>query len=137
MRRLAFALLDLAGKFWTSPNTLLGFAIGFTGLPFGARIRCANNAIQFLNYRWGWGALALGNVVIYAGGTAPSDRCLLYDSTDRLSLCLHERAHTLQYQALGPLFLPAYFLAGGIRATNPFERAANEYARGGNWWPWQ
>jgi hypothetical protein len=49
----------------------------------------------------------------------------------------HERAHVYQYMALGPLFLPLYFLCGGISARNRFERAADRYAQSGRgWWPW-
>jgi hypothetical protein len=42
-----------------------------------------------------------------------------------------------QYLVLGPLFLPLYFLCGGISARNRFEQAADRYARTGmGWWPW-
>jgi hypothetical protein len=42
----------------------------------------------------------------------------------------------LQYLVLGPLFLPAYFICGGVCARNPFERAADLYAlTGRGWWP--
>ena len=42
-----------------------------------------------------------------------------------------------QYMALGPLFLPLYFLCGGISARNRFERSADRYAMTGRgWWPW-
>jgi hypothetical protein len=37
---------------------------------------------------------------------------------------------------LGPFFLPAYLVLGGISARNPFERAADRYAlTGSGWWP--
>jgi hypothetical protein len=49
----------------------------------------------------------------------------------------HERAHVYQYMALGPLFLPLYFLCGGISHRNRFEQAADRYAlTGKGWWPW-
>jgi hypothetical protein len=49
----------------------------------------------------------------------------------------HERAHVYQYLALGPLFLPLYFLCGGISWRNRFEQAADRYAQTGKgWWPW-
>ena len=49
----------------------------------------------------------------------------------------HERAHVYQYMALCPLFLPLYFLCGGISVRNRFERAADRYAQTGRgWWPW-
>jgi hypothetical protein len=35
------------------------------------------------------------------------------------------------------LFLPAYFLCGGISWRNRFEQAADRYAQtGSGWWPW-
>jgi len=49
----------------------------------------------------------------------------------------HERAHVYQYLALGPFFLPLYFMCGGISARNRFEQAADRYAQTGKgWWPW-
>lgn len=48
----------------------------------------------------------------------------------------HERAHVYQYMVLGPLYLPVYLLCGGVSARNPFERAADCFARfGRGWWP--
>lgn len=49
----------------------------------------------------------------------------------------HERAHVYQTMALRVLFLPLYFLHGGISHTNRFEQAADHYARtGSGWWPY-
>ena len=127
-------MLDLAGKLWTSPNTLVGLTLGVAGLPFGARIAIGHNAIQFLDYPWGGGALALGNAILYGGGLMPSDRLHLYDSAEPLLLGRHEEAHTYQAQLLGPLFVPVYLLCGGVNASNRLEQAANRYARGGAWW---
>jgi hypothetical protein len=128
-------LADTAGKLWTLPNTALGVGVGLPGVPFGARITFGNNAIQFENYPWGTGALTLGNAIIYGGGTSPSDVGQLYGDPRVLNVGLHEMGHTYQYQALGPLFLPIYFFTGGISSRNPFERAANDFAGGGSWWP--
>jgi len=66
-------------------------------------------------------------------GFAQCRRSDPYPSGERL----HEEAHTYQYQVLGPMFLPAYALAGGISASNPFELAANRYALGGSFFPRQ
>ena len=52
---------------------------------------------------------------------------------------LHEKAHTLQYQVLGPLYGPIYLLNGGFSGPggNSFEQAAQDYGSGrGSWWPW-
>jgi hypothetical protein len=133
---VAWRSLDLVGKLWTLPNSIVGTLIGLAALPFGARITVGDNAIRFERLPFGCGALALGNVVLYAGGASPTD-CLrgMYGDNRLLNLGRHEAAHTLQYQLLGPLFLPVYLLCGGISARNPFERAANDYAAGGSWWP--
>lgn len=128
--------LDTLGKLWTAPNTLIGILIGMAGIPFGARPRIGNNALQFINYPIGIGALTLGNAVIYARGTAPADCCHLYGCEVALEIGKHEEAHTRQYQVLGPFFLPVYFACGGVSARNPLEQAANAYAQGGRWWPW-
>ena len=45
-------------------------------------------------------------------------------------------AAVLHDLVLGPLYLPVYLLCGGVSARNPFERAADHYARFGHgWWP--
>ena len=137
MRSAFFHLADLAGKLWTSPKTAAGIAIGLAGVLFGAKISFGSNAIQFERFPLGIGALTLGNAILYGRGTAPGDVRPLYGSPQPLSLAAHEQAHTYQYQALGPFFLPVYLAFGGIHARNPFERAANAYAAGGHWWPWR
>lgn len=102
------------------------------GIPFGATISFQNNAIQFENFPIGNGALTLGNSIIYGGGIKPTDSGFLYGDSRILNVGLHEAGHTYQYQVLGPFFLPAYFISGGISANNVFERAANNYAGGGS-----
>jgi hypothetical protein len=127
--------LDVLGKLWTLPYTLLGVAIGLPAIGLGSKIGFGNNAIRFERFPFGCGALTLGNCVIYARGTTSTDTVVgMYGDPRCLCVGRHEQAHTYQYQLLGPLFLPVYFLAGGISARNPLERAANEYAAGGSWW---
>jgi hypothetical protein len=133
---IASRSLDIVGKLWTLPNSMVGMLIGTAALPFGARITLGDNAIRFERLPFGCGALALGNVVLYANGALPTDcRRGMYGDDRLLNLGRHEAAHTFQYQVLGPLFVPVYLLCGGISARNPFERAANDYAAGGSWWP--
>ncbi|MFU8832404.1 MAG: RHS repeat-associated core domain-containing protein, partial [Wenzhouxiangella sp.] len=141
--RVLRGALDIAGKVWTLPNTVIGLAVGAVsyvagwagyGLGFldlAPSITFGNNAIQFENIPFGNGALTLGNTIIYGGGTAPDQMGNLYGDSRFLNLGRHEMGHTFQYQAYGPFFLPAYFLRGGISATNPFEQGANNYAAGG------
>ncbi len=139
------ALVQVLGILWTSPNTLVGLLLGFAALPFGAHVHLRRHDLALVFHRWPWGpggALTLGNVIVHTGETLDS-ACMTY--AHRAGFCIepqvmladHERAHVLQYMALGPLFLPLYFMCGGISVRNRFERAADRYAHSGHgWWPW-
>ncbi len=145
MPRIGRALLHALGIAWTSPHTIAGLIAGVVGLAFGAHAHFSRRdfAIVFHRFPWGpGGALTLGNVILHTGDTLDA-QCLTY--THRAGICEepsilladHERAHVFQYMTLGPLFLPLYFLCGGISVRNRFERAADRYAHGnGSWWPW-
>ena len=140
-RWLAFVL----GAAWSLPNSLLGVVAGLAALPLGARLRLSRRdaALMFVHYPWGpGGALTLGNVILATGADLEGG-CTSY--AHRAGWCTlppvrlgdHERAHVLQYMVLGPLFLPAYLLCGGVSARNRFEQAADRYAHTGKgWWPW-
>ena len=140
--RVAAQALGIA---WALPYTVPGALAGLAALPFGARaqLRPRDLALVFDRVPWGpGGALTLGNVILHTGDTVDCT-CLTY--AHRAGLCEepaivladHERAHVLQYMALGVLFLPLYFLCGGISVRNRFERAADRYAQTGRgWWPW-
>jgi hypothetical protein len=144
-RGIAAVAVHLLGVAWTSPNTLLGLLLGLAGLPFGAQVRLSPRELAIVFQRWPWGpggALTLGNVILHTGDTLDTE-CLTYAHRAGLAdespvvLADHERAHVLQYMALGPMFLPIYLLCGGISVRNRFERAADRYAhRGHGWWPW-
>jgi hypothetical protein len=141
VRRVLLAI----GMLWTAPNTVLGLVAGLAGLASGAQVRCSPRdcALVFNNMPWGpGGALTLGNVILHTGPSLDVP-CMTYAHRaglaheDPIGLADHERAHVLQYMALGPVFLPVYFACGGIGVGNRFERAADRYARSGRgWWPW-
>ena len=135
----------LLGALWASPWSLLGLLAGVVGLAAGASVRISRRerALVFQHWPWGpGGAMTLGNVILDTGDGL--DRtCLTYEH--RAGRCVHppvrlgdhERAHVYQYMLLGPLFVPLYFLCGGISVRNRFERAADHYAMHGHgWWPW-
>lgn len=138
-------LLRGLGIVWTLPNTLIGLIVGAAGLPFGARARLCRRDRALIFNRWPWGpggAMTLGNVIINTSDGLDV-RCLSYAhraghcEDPLMRLGDHERAHVYQYMALGPLFLPLYFLLGGVSVCNPLERAADRYALSGKgWWPW-
>lgn len=144
-RAWARRALCALGMAWTAPNTAIGLAIGAAAMARGARprLRRRDLALVFQDVPWGpGGALTLGNVILHTGADL-AERCHTYaraagEAADpHIAMNDHERAHVLQYMALGPLFLPAYLLCGGIRGSNRFERAADRYAlTGRGWWPW-
>ena len=132
------------GAAWTLPNTVLGLTAGLAGVAFGARWHWSRRelALVFNAMPWGpGGALTLGNVILHTGDSLETS-CVTYAhragrAEAPIILADHERAHVFQYMALGPLFLPLYFLCGGISVRNRFERAADRYAlTGRGWWPW-
>lgn len=142
MKQFAIGMAQVLGGVWASPVTLAGLVVGLLALPFGARMRISDAALVFHELPFGpGGALTLGNVILHTGRSldeqALTYACRADGGTDCVRLGDHERAHVYQYLVLGPLFLPLYFLCGGISARNRFEQAADRYARTGrNWWPW-
>lgn len=141
---LALRLAQVLGAVWTSPNTLLGLLAALAGMPAGARMAWSGRDCALIVRQWPWGpggAITLGMVILHTGATLDVP-CLTYEHRagrcehPRVSLRDHERAHVFQYLVLGPLFLPAYLLCGGVSVRNPLERAADRYAMlGRGWWP--
>lgn len=131
------------GVAWASPVTALGLLAGLLALPFGARMAWSDAALVFHRFPWGpGGAMTLGNAILHTGRSldeaCPTYACRASGSTGQtVRLGDHERAHVYQTLVLGPLFLPLYFVCGGISHRNRFEQAADRYAlTGSGWWPW-
>ncbi len=127
--------VSVLGKIWASPNTLLGVSIGAVAVILGSRAQRGRNAIEFLDNpfvsAFGRHAVTLGNTIHYAPGWGPERVVTRYDGTTIVRLGEHEKAHTLQYERWGPLFLPAYFvcwLPWIPPAGNRFEHAADDAA---------
>lgn len=118
---------------WACPTTLVGITLAVALLRRGhvaivdgvveAHGPLLNRALASLTpLARGADALTLGHVVL--GRDA---RALEMTRT-------HERVHVRQYEAWGPFFLPAYFLAGAYELTrgrhpyfdNRFEREARQ-----------
>ena len=142
-------------KIWASPNTAIGLAYGTAGYLYGSltnqqvKVSIGNNAVQFegntINPFGLSGAITLGNSINYVGGANPdSGKTLSYQYgyytyeygssnkgnlptyNDRIILGPHESQHTYQAEILGPLFLPTYFLSGGISSKNWLEKDADK-----------
>lgn len=108
---------------WASPNTLIGLALGLLLLPFGARLRIVDGVIEIAarrappRRRWPFTAITFGHVVLGS------------NAGELQRLRAHERVHVRQCERWGPLFLPAYLLAGAWQWVcgrdaywdNPFE----------------
>ena len=145
MPRWLLRLLQGLGVAWALPYTVLGLLAGAVSLAAGAHAHLSRRdfAIVFHKVPWGpGGALTLGNVILHTDETLESP-CVTYAhraghrQEPRIVIGDHERAHVYQYMLLGPLFLPLYFLFGGVSVRNRFERAADRYAlTGTGWWPW-
>ena len=133
---VGLAIARVLGALWASPNTLVGVAAGLLGMAFGARARWSRRELALVFHHWPWGpggAITFGNSILHTGDSLET-ACATYEPPIRLGD--HERAHVYQYMVLGPLFLPAYLLCGGVSVRNPFERAADRYAlTGKGWWP--
>jgi hypothetical protein len=142
LRGVGILLAQVLGAVWTLPNTLAGLAAGLVALAGGAKAEVADSALVFHGVRFGpGGALTLGQVILHTGDTLEGNAltywCKQHGGSECVRLGDHERAHVYQYLALGPLFLPLYFLCGGISWRNRFEQSADRYAQSGKgWWPW-
>jgi len=116
---------------WTSPNTLLGVALGLAVWSLGGRLRLHDGVAEFSGGRVGtlvarlparlrFSAITFGHVVI--GVSEPV----------MAAVRSHERVHVRQYERWGPLFLPAYLFSSAWQLSrgrrpyrdNYFEREA-------------
>lgn len=149
-RRGGRALAGLLGALWALPLTLPMLVVALLAWPLGARFATVGPMLVVTGVPWGPpGALALGQVVLsplptldlrvpsYRARDAASREAVAPYLGERVHLGRHELAHVRQSLVLGALFPVAYLLCGGVSARNPFEQAADRYARSGRgWWPW-
>jgi hypothetical protein len=123
---------------WAGPWTLVGLLLALPACAAGARLRRVDGVLEVCGGRlgeraargvgpYGVTAVTLGHVVLGCDAA----------TLDRLRA--HERVHVRQYEAWGPLFVPAYLLDSAwqwLRGRHPyrdnrFERAARAGAAGG------
>ena len=107
IKDFAIGVLDVVGKIWNLPNTIIGVTVGLIGHAIGEvgyllglttnnpSIGFGHNAIEFKNNPLmpSNGAITIGNAIIYGSGA--------YGAAP------HEMIHTYQGEVLGPLYLPA------------------------------
>ena len=148
LNELSRKITQFIGKIMALPYTVAGVALGFTGSAYGIgrkifvnnapwpQISFKNNAIQFENNPLASADFVLGNTINYAGdemrwvGNS-------YTSGPGFQTWEHEVSHTYQYEALGLTFGAEYLRYGHQDSRNPYERSADNYARGAkSWWPW-
>jgi len=115
---------------WASPNSLIGLALGLLLLPLGARCWRVDGVLEIAilrqppRRRWPFAAITLGHVILATHAQA----------LERLRA--HEQVHVQQCERWGPLFLPAYLVAGAWQWArgrsaywdNPFEVQARRLA---------
>jgi len=112
----------LAAYLWTSPNTLVGVALGLAVCSLGGGFRLHDGVAEFsggrleillarVPPRLRFSAITFGHVVI--GVSEPV----------MVAVRSHERVHVRQYERWGPLFLPAYLLSSAwqlARGRSPY-----------------
>ncbi|QOJ14072.1 MAG: hypothetical protein HRU75_05240 [Planctomycetia bacterium] len=117
---------------WASPTTLLGALMIPVALLSGGRVRAVLGIIEVYG---GAVALFLRHVVPLRGGATAMTLGHVVLGLNREALDrtrAHELVHVRQCERWGPLFIPAYLLAGAwalLRGRdpyrdNPFEREA-------------
>ncbi len=120
----------IAAYAWAGPNTLLGVVAGLVVLVLGGRLRVVRGVLEFDG---GWFGKLMNCAPPFSIGAITFGHVILGINGSELDAArLHEHVHVAQYEAWGPLFLPAYAASSlwqvlrGRRAyrDNFFERKA-------------
>jgi hypothetical protein len=98
---LFLGILDVAGKIWNLPNTMVGLIIGGVTRIFGGAVGLGHNAIEFrrnplMDFFNPRGAITFGNVIIYG--------------SDAYSTGRHEIIHTYQGEFWGPAYISLHII---------------------------
>ncbi len=136
-------VLNVLGKIWNLPNTVLGLTIGtfdgLIGVALGQipQISFGQGAIQISNLPnilGPTGAITFGDVQLYTGTTQRGGiRNSGYTGLSGFSIGAHEGGHTIRSDILGPLFFPLYLGSALVYGwySNPFETNADYHAANG------
>jgi hypothetical protein len=105
-------LLTLAGYLWALPNTIVGLLfLPLAVLPRGG-VQVVNGVLEIHGPLI---AAVLRHAIPIPGGAAAITFGHVVLGCDRMTLDAtrqHERVHVRQYEVWGPVFVPAYLLAG-------------------------
>jgi RHS repeat-associated protein len=124
---------DVAGKAWNMPNTVIGLGWGIIGgglIPgYGTEICFDNNAIEFRNHPFMFGAITIGNTISYSRKCGPSRPI---KGGKGAKVRDHERQHTYQGEILGPTYLPLHLINGmaGLVNNGNWHGPANALEKG-------
>ena len=121
----------IAAYAWAAPNTLLGLFAGLLFLAFGGQVRVVRGVLEFSG-GWLCNRMSSEPTVLRFRAITFGHVILGVSAADLEVVRQHEHAHVAQYEAWGPLFLPAYAASSvwqvlcGRRAyrDNFFERQA-------------
>ena len=108
---------------WVLPNTLLGLIFVPAALLSGGRARRVEGVLEIHGRAVAW---LLRHLVPLRGGALAITLGHVVVGRDAAALArsrAHERVHVRQYEAWGPLFVPAYLVAGllaYLRGGNPY-----------------
>ena len=116
---------------WAAPTTLLGVAAIVAGC-WRARVRVVNGVMEAHGPAIAWGLRHLTLIEHGAAALTLGHVVLGVDAASLEWTRAHERVHVRQYEAWGPLFLPAYVafsMWARVRGRhfyfdNPFEMEA-------------
>ena len=113
---------------WAAPTSVLGLALAALALP-GGQVRVVDGVLEACG---GWLPAVLRRATPMAGGAtavALGHVVLGRDPACLAGTRVHERVHVRQAERWGPLFVPAYLVAGAVQMLrgrdpyrdNPFE----------------
>jgi len=137
--------LDVVGKIWALPNTLIGAVYGGVGTLFGATPvwDSAAGILRFTNMpQWMMPtAMSFGHVQVFGPGAYKNSDGTFALNRFGIPVVREETLHTRQAEILGPFYLPLHAVGmgssiltgGGTHNNNLLEQGPE---RGSSPWPW-
>jgi hypothetical protein len=144
-RRVASGAMDIAGRIWAFPNTIIGLAFGGAGTIFGVRpVWDSVNGILHFTDMPSWltpSSMSFGHAHVYGKESYKKLDGTFEVNRVNIPVVREETLHTSQATVLGSTYLPLYGLSmlgsvvtgGGTHNHNLLEMGP-ESGRG--LWPW-